>query len=236
VTALLVADCVGKRFGTRRVLSSASLRATPGSITALVGRNGIGKSTLMKIASGRTWPDSGTVRFDGRVFPLPSLARLARSGLMLVPDEGFFAMAFTIREQLEWMHRRFEGGDIETAARRCGIERHLDRTVRQLSGGEKRRAELTAVLVRRPRCLLADEPFRDVAPIDAELVSEILRDVARSGCAVVISGHEVETLFDLADDVTWCTDGTTYELGPPWFARTDGRFCRGYLGAPRGSV
>jgi ABC-type multidrug transport system ATPase subunit len=234
VTQLLHSDCIGKRYGAQRVLSSATLRAHAGRITALLGRNGIGKSTLMKISAGIIWPDTGTVRWNGDVTERPSLARFARAGLMYVPDDGFFARSFSVGEQLRWLAERYPGGDVSRAAARCGVERLLNRTVRDVSGGERRRAELAGVLVRRPTCVLADEPFRDVSPIDAEFLIEILREVASGGCAVVISGHEVETLFALADDVTWCTDGTTYELGPPWFARSDARFRQGYLGVERG--
>ena len=58
----------------------------------------------------------------------------------------------------------------------------------------------------------------------------VLREIARAGCAVVLTGHEVPALLAAADHVTWCTSGTTYELGPPFMARTDERFVRDYLG------
>ncbi|HEX4681460.1 MAG TPA: ABC transporter ATP-binding protein, partial [Gemmatimonadaceae bacterium] len=74
------------------------------------------------------------------------------------------------------------------------------------------------------------EPFRGISPIDAERLAAALRELARSGVAIVVTGHEAPTLLEAADHVTWCTDGTTYELGPPGEATRHERFGREYLG------
>ena len=84
--------------------------------------------------------------------------------------------------------------------------------------------------MRRPTCLLVDEPLRNLAPMDAEGLLTVLRDMARDGCAVILTGHEAPAIMAGVDHVTWCTAGTTYELGPPFMARTDERFQREYLG------
>ena len=142
-----------------------------------------------------------------------------------------FSTAFAVRTQLEMIRRQFEGGDIETAAEAVGLAaRLLDRRPYELSGGERRRLEIAAILVRRPRCVLADEPFRGVAPKDAEVMTRVLKDIAAAGTAVVVTGHEVPTLLAAADHVTWCTAGTTYELGSPAAAVLHESFRREYLG------
>ena len=79
-------------------------------------------------------------------------------------------------------------------------------------------------------CLLADEPFQGLAPLDAELVGQALRSMARSGCAVIASGHEVPALLEVADEVVWQTAGTTHLLGSPDQARSNHQFVREYLG------
>ena len=229
-TPLLVADCIGKRFGDRAVLSAATLRAVPGQVRAMVGRNGAGKSTLLRIAAGAVSPDTGAVHFEGKVRLSVRLAWLARRGVFYLPDHDLLSASFTVREQLEMIRNRYPGGEIELALETTGVAAASDRRPHLLSGGERRRAELAAVLVRRPRCLLADEPFRGIDPRDAEVVAAVLRRVAADGSAVVVTGHEVHTLLGVADHVTWCTSGTTYELGPPNAARHDERFCREYLG------
>ncbi len=227
---MLVADSIAKSFGERRILSSATLRVVAGQVGVLFGRNGIGKSTLMRIAAGRIQPDSGIVRFAGRARLTVHLPQLAREGLFYLADEDFFSSSFSVRRQLEFLRAEFNGTAVDEAAERAGVSHVLDQRTHEVSGGERRRAELAAVLVRRPACLLADEPFRGIGPKDAEVLASIFRELAASGCAVLVSGHEVHTLLDVAEHVTWCTAGTTYELGTPGQAKQHEAFRREYLG------
>ena len=227
---VLAADCVAKAFNGRRVLTSATLRAVPGEVRVMFGRNGAGKSTLIKIAAGRIAPDSGAVHFAGRVYLRASLSKLAARGVFYLPDHDLLSNAYTVRRQLEMIRRRFNGDDVERAAHRLGVLELLDKRPFQLSGGETRRAEVAAVLVRQPTCLLADEPLRGIAPKDAEELTLVLSKLAAEGTAVVLTGHEVPSLLATADHVTWCTSGTTYELGSPAVATQHDQFRREYLG------
>ena len=227
---ILVADCVTKSFGDRRVLSAGSLRAVPGQVRVIFGRNGSGKSTLMKIATGWIPADSGVVHFRGRALLRPRHAALARDGLFYLPDHEVLSSAFGVGWQLELFAERFGRRSAHDAAAIADVTHLLDRRPHQLSGGELRRAELALVLTRRPDCLLADEPYRGIAPADHERLTGIFRSLAADGCAVVVTGHEVPTLLEASDHVTWCTAGTTYELGPPSVARTYDGFVRDYLG------
>jgi ABC-type multidrug transport system ATPase subunit len=229
--AVLVADCVGKRFGDRKVLTSASLRAVAGRWTALMGRNGIGKSTLLRIAAGATEADSGSIRLDGEMVERPHTASLAARGLFFLADRDLFSPRYPVRTQLELFRTRFDGGPVDAAACEVGIQARMDQRPHQLSSGERRRAELAAAIVRRPRCLLADEPYRNVSPIDAEAITHALRSLAAGGCAVVITGHETSTFLPAVDHVTWCEAGTTVELGSPAEAMRHERFALGYLGS-----
>jgi ABC-type multidrug transport system ATPase subunit len=231
---VLVADCVGKKFGETWALHSASLRATRGELRALLGRNGAGKSTLMKIAAGLVAADTGNVRFNGIFRPRPRFTRLVREGLCFVPDHDLLSNAFSLRRQLEFVRSPDDHDGIERVADRLTIGSLLDARPSELSSGERRRAEVAFALLRRPVCLLADEPLRNIAPIDAEAVLRVLAGMAREGCAVVITGHEVPAILAAVDHVTWCTAGTTYEMGPPFMARTDERFMRDYLGSVGG--
>jgi ABC-type multidrug transport system ATPase subunit len=226
---ILIADCVSKAYGGRTVLSSASLRAVPGQLRILLGRNGSGKSTLMRIASGWIKPDTGIVRYDDDTYLSVRLRQLAARGLFYLPDHDLLSAAFTVRAQLDMFRERFDGTSIVEAADRMGIAERLDQRPSQLSGGELRRAEVAAILVRRPRCLLADEPYRGIDPKDAEHLTRTFRQLAASGTAVVVTGHEVPTLLAAADHVTWCTSGTTCELGAPTEAELHDQFRREYL-------
>jgi ABC-type multidrug transport system ATPase subunit len=231
VNPILAADCVAKSFNGRPVLSSATLRAVPGQLRVIFGRNGAGKSTLLEIATGQVAPDNGAIHFAGRAYLRVSLRALAAAGLFYLPDQDLLSNAFTVRRQLEMIRERFDGDNIERIAERLGVADALDRRPFQLSGGERRRTEVAAALVRRPTCLIADEPLRGIAPKDAEEIAGVLSDAAAAGMAVVITGHEVASLLDAADHVTWCTSGTTYELGPPPVATQHHEFRREYLGS-----
>lgn len=228
---VLVADCVGKRFGRVWALHSASLRATQGELRALLGRNGAGKSTLLRIGAGLLEPDSGSVRFDGVARERWRLAQLARQGLCFVPDHDLLSNAFTVREQLAFVCGRKDHDGIDRAAERLSLAGLLDARPIGLSSGERRRAEVAFAWLRRPACLLVDEPLRHLAPIDAEILLQVFLEIAKTGCAVVITGHEVPAIMSAVHHITWCTAGTTYEMGPPFMARTDERFMRDYLGA-----
>ncbi len=229
-TALLAAESIGKSFGSRRVLTSASLWVYPGSITALVGRNGEGKSTLLKIASGLLQPDYGVVRFGEHRFTHTRLPDMARRGLFFLPEHSLLCRSLTLGEHLGAVEYHFGGRNIEKAVALLDIGSLLNRAPHQLSGGERRRAELAMAIARGPTCLLADEPFLGIVPKDAEFLTEIFRQLSRDGCAVAITGHEVRSLFDTADDILWMTAGTTHALGTPAQAREHDQFVREYLG------
>lgn len=228
---LLVADCVAKSFRGRRVLSSGSLRAVEGEVRVMLGRNGAGKSTLLKIAAGRIQPDAGAVHFDGHTMLAARLPDLAARGLFYLPDHDLFSNAFSLRVQLELFRAQFDGAPVDDALEAVGLGDPGTKRPHAFSGGELRRAELAAIMVRRPRCLLADEPFRGIAPKDAEDIGGLFVKMAARGMAVVLTGHEVPTLMSIATHVTWCTAGTSYELGPPAVAMGHAGLRSDYLGS-----
>ncbi len=232
---ILAAESIGKSFGGSRVLYSAGLWARPGSITVLLGRNGSGKTTLIKIAAGWLRPDFGVVIFRERRFTRPRLSTLARLGLFYLPDRDLLVPTVTLRKHLAAVRRHFPRARVEGGAEnRLAVEDLLDRKPGTLSGGERRRAELAVVFARRPDCLLADEPFRELMPMETRSVSQALRWLADEGCAVVVAGQEAETLLELADVVIWQTAGTTHHLGPPQEALRHAEFQREYMGLQRG--
>lgn len=226
----LAADSIGKSFGRRAVLTAASLWARSGRITALLGRNGCGKTTLLRIAAGWLRPDYGLVVFQGRRFPRARLATLARLGLFYLPERSLLHASRTVRQHLAALAHAFPAASVDEAIDALRLGDFLDRRPPSLSGGERRRAELALAVARRPDCLLADEPFRDIAPNDRELVAGSLRAMTVRGTAIVATGHEVTELLDVADEVLWMTAGTTHPLGAPTAARANFPFMRDYLG------
>lgn len=225
------ADSVGKSYGGRSVLKAATLWARAGTITVLLGRNGSGKSTLFRIAAGLLAPDYGVVLFRGRAHERPRLHRLAADGLFYLPERGLLQRNRTLRAHFDAVARRFDVPADPAELDVLRLDDLLDRRPTVLSGGERRRAEVALALARRPHCLLADEPLMGVAPKDIELLAVAFRALASTGCAVVISGHEVAPLFRLADEIIWIAAGTTHGLGTATQARENWQFRREYLGS-----
>ncbi|MGH7639132.1 MAG: ATP-binding cassette domain-containing protein [Gemmatimonadaceae bacterium] len=221
---------MSKAFGARKVLTSASLRAVAGQVRAIFGRNGEGKSTLLKIAVGRLQPDAGVVRMGNTTFLSASLPVLATHGVFYLPDHDLLAPAYELEVQLRLFERRYGRRAAHDAARLAHVAHLLHRHPSSLSGGELRRAELALAIARMPAVLIADEPYRGITPADHDGLTDLFRAMAAEGCAVVVTGHEVPSLLAAADHVTWCTNGTTYELGAPAQACEHDAFRRGYLG------
>jgi len=239
VSVVLEADGLGRSFGREEVLKAASFRAVAGRITALLGRNGSGKTTMLRIASGRLRADYGRVLYRGRYRARPRLSRLAREGLMFNPQGTLLTPHFRIREHLDAVRdvvAREAPEAIEATTRvvaRMRLDECLERRPPGLSGGEKQRASLAMALLRRPSCLLHDEPFAGISPADRGLVAEGLTGLRDLGAAIVVTGHDVEDLFAVADEVIWVVAGTSHWLGTPEEARVHAQFGREYLG-PRG--
>jgi len=234
VNVVLRADSIGKSYRGRRVLASAYFEARAGAVSALVGRNGTGKSTLLKIAAGWMKPDHGLVEFRGRRYHRPDPAAMARDGLFFVPiDRSILSPPFTLAQHLDAVEARFGRENRAAVLERLGIAALERVRCAAFSGGERRRAELALALLRRPSCLLLDEPFRGIDPKDVEVLQAVVRELAEAGCAVVLTDHEVPEILAVADSVVWLRDGTSQALGTAAQAAEDWRFRREYLGGRR---
>ncbi len=231
---MLHADSVTWRHRSEHVLTSATLRVLPGQMVALLGRVGSGKSTLLKICAGLLASNSGWVRLNGQLFTHPRLSKLASEGLFYLSDRPNLVPNFNLQEHFEAVQARFGPGDRESAIESLRLSDLLLRRARTYSPGERRRAEIALALVRNPICLLVDEVFQGIDPIAVELIGESLRTLARRGCAIVVSGHEMRAILPYADAVTWVTAGTTYDLGKVADALRNQNFRREYLGGASG--
>ncbi len=226
---LFEADSIGRTFGLRRVLTAASLRIRNRNVTVLLGRNGCGKSTLVRIMLGFLRADWGTVRWDGATLARPRLHKLAHKGVFFIPERDLLARNRTVADHFAILGRVFDV-DTTPVIAELRIEPLLDRCAPQLSVGQRRRVELGLALARSPRCLIADELFLGLAPRDAEQISAAVRRLAANGCAILLTGHEVNWLLPLANEIVWMVAGTTHSLGSPQDAAAHDQFRREYLG------
>jgi len=224
------AEGVGKSFGRTEVLKSASLWAEAGKVTTLMGRNGSGKTTLMRIASGVLRADQGVVSLFGLATERPRLAEMAKAGLMFLPQNRLPVPRYRVGAHFDALGSVFGTGPIDRAIVRARLGSLLDQPVASLSGGERARLSLGLAFARCPKVLLADEPLVGLAPVDQEEIAGLLEAMARSGVAVVVSGHDTSVLLSVSDVIIWSVAGTTHHIGSAAEAQEHHQFRQEYLG------
>jgi energy-coupling factor transport system ATP-binding protein len=204
--------------GRLPVLREVDLEMRPGELVGLMGRNGCGKTTLLRTAMGLHRPTSGRVVAFGRDVAGLHASELARAGAGYVPQNpGSLLFAERLRDELAFTRRHLGGrdGEADDILTRLGLAAAADRNPRDLSGGERERAALAAVLVGKPRLLLLDEPTRGMDYVRKRELGEILTDLCRDGVAVVVATHDVELVATIASRVVLLGDGGIVADGSP---------------------
>jgi ABC-2 type transport system ATP-binding protein len=197
-----------KSYGEVRALDGCSFELERGHMLGFLGPNGAGKTTAMRTIFGLVKPDSGTVTWDRKTIDL-DLRR--RFGYM--PEQRGLYPKMKSFDQLTYLGR-LRGMDAKRAAsaadewlERLGLEeRRLD-PLEALSHGNQQRVQLAAALVHDPELLVLDEPFSGLDPIASETMSDILRERAAAGTAVVFSSHQLDLVEDLCEEVAIINEG-----------------------------
>jgi len=216
-----VSDLSVERGGVE-VLSDVSLSVDDGEFLALVGPNGVGKSTLLKTMGGLLRPTAGRVLVDGHDVASLSARRTARL-VASVPQETSFDFDFSVREVVEMGRTPYrkrlrrnpdpDGADrVEAALERTEIAGFADRSVASLSGGEKQRVLLARALAQDAPALLLDEP---TASLDINHQVRTLDLVASLDETVVAAIHDLELAARYCDRVALLSDGAVRAVGPP---------------------
>jgi branched-chain amino acid transport system ATP-binding protein len=218
-------------YGRTTVLRDVSVTVAPGTVTALVGPNAAGKTTLMRVASGLISPTSGTVRMAGKdVTSLPSHRR-ARDGFCLIPEGRAVYKSLTVRENLLMQVPK---GQVEQAVESAAasfpiLGKRLHQKAGTLSGGEQQMLALTAAYVRNPSLILVDEVSLGLAPIVVDLIFEFLTEVAGRGAALLIVDQYVTKALGMADHAYVLRRGQIVFEGEP-AALLEGDLFEQYLG------
>ncbi len=208
---------VSFNYGERTVVDDLSLRLYPGLVTALMGRNGSGKTTLLKLVNGLLRPHSGVVRVGGRDISSTATVDLARAIGYLPQQAGTLLFNNSVEDELRFTLRCQKTiGDIDEMLDRFDIAHLARRSPMDLSGGERLRAALAAVLIGQPSILLLDEPTRGVDTDLKRRLGGIFRDLARSGVAVVLATHDVDIVAEFADRLVLLGDGGVVADGSPY--------------------
>jgi lipopolysaccharide export system ATP-binding protein len=222
--------------GRGAVVSDVSFHVGPGEIVGLLGRNGAGKTTSFRMTIGMIRPDAGAVLFlDQDVTTLP-MYRRAALGMGYLSQEPSIFRNMTVEENLLAI---LETLPIDRAERRDRLERHLGdlgltslrRSVAyQLSGGERRRLEITRALVTSPKLMMLDEPFVGIDPIAVEEIQKIVLSLRARGIGIIITDHHVRETLAITDRAYIIDEGRIFRQGTSRELVDDEAVRRTYLG------
>jgi lipopolysaccharide export system ATP-binding protein len=203
--ALLATEKLVKEFRHRRVVNEVSISVAPAEIVGLLGPNGAGKTTTFNMVVGVIRPDAGTVTFQGREIARLPMHRRARLGIGYLTQEPSIFRKLTVEQNILAI---LETCRMKRQERRVRLKYLLDEldmarlaksAAYTLSGGEKRRLEITRALVTSPKLLLLDEPFSGIDPIAVYEVQKILRRLRERGLGILITDHNVRETLKLVD-------------------------------------
>jgi lipopolysaccharide export system ATP-binding protein len=225
-----------KAFKRRRVVDDVSVRLEQGEIVGLLGPNGAGKTTTFYLITGLIRPDAGTVSMDGKDLTEAPMYKRARAGIGYLAQEPSVFRKMTVEENIIAI---LETMPLSREERRARLEKMLDELsikhlrknkAYSLSGGERRRLEITRALVTSPRFMLLDEPFAGVDPIAVHDIQTIVAGLRHRGLGVLITDHNVEQTLDIVDRAYIMFEGKVQVSGSVRELVYDDKVAELYLG------
>lgn len=207
-------------YGETEVLSGVSLDVAEGEVVALIGRNGVGKTTTLRCITGALTPTAGTIRLDGVDIAGLSPVETVERGIALVPEERRVFPGLSVRENLavgalggnDSAHRK-EVDDVLSTFE--NLRERQDSRGTDLSGGEQQMLSIARALVCGADLLMLDEPTEGLAPLIVERVEELIRDVSEEGITVLLVEQNVAVALSLADRVYLLDQGRIVFEGTP---------------------
>jgi lipopolysaccharide export system ATP-binding protein len=233
---LLAVHGLAKAYRGRPVVAGVSIEVRAGEIVGLLGPNGAGKTTSFNMIVGQVRPDAGRVDLLGSEITGLPMHRRARLGVGYLTQEPSVFRKLTVEENLLAILETCEGSSSERRTRLAHLLDELDLArlagsrAYQLSGGEKRRLEITRALVTSPKLLLLDEPFAGIDPIAVYEVQKILRRLRDRGLGILITDHNVRETLRLVDRAYVIHQGRVLASGSGEFLVNDPQARAIYLG------
>jgi lipopolysaccharide export system ATP-binding protein len=235
--ATLRTDALTKSYGGRTVVRGVSLDVASGEVVGLLGPNGAGKTTTFYMTVGLTPPDSGRVFLDSEDVTDDPMYVRARKGIGYLPQEPSIFRGLSVEQNILAI---LETLDLDAGARAARLEELLAELnltplakapAYTLSGGERRRAEITRALVISPRFILLDEPFAGIDPIAVTDIQKIIFHLKERGIGILITDHNVRETLRITDRAHIVHDGVIFRSGTPDSLAADEDVRRIYLGA-----
>lgn len=228
---------VTKSYGGRRVVDGVSVSVRAGEVVGLLGPNGAGKTTTFYMCVGLTAPDTGSVTLNEREITQQPMYARARLGIGYLPQEASVFRKLSVRDNVMAI---LETMDFSSAADReqrlselleeLGLLHLSDSMASALSGGERRRVEISRCLARNPQFILLDEPFAGIDPLAIKDIQEIVWKLKAKGIGVLITDHNVRETLGICDRSYILVDGKVLEEGSPEQIANSEKARRYYLG------
>jgi lipopolysaccharide export system ATP-binding protein len=202
---LLATNALAKEYRGRRVVNGVSITVNAGEIVGLLGPNGAGKTTSFNMVVGVVRPDEGTVLYHGEDITRRPMHERARRGIGYLTQEPSVFRKLTVKENILAILETCKMDSAEREVRlkylldELDLARLADNKAFTLSGGEKRRLEITRALVTSPNLLLLDEPLAGIDPIAQYEVSKIVRRLKDRGLGILITDHSAREMLKLVD-------------------------------------
>ena len=226
-----------KSYNGRTVVRGVSLEVSAGEVVGLLGPNGAGKTTTFYMVVGLTSPDSGRVELDGADLTHDPMYMRARKGIAYLPQEPSIFRGLSVEDNILAI---LETLDIDRATRfrrlrdllaELGLTHLAKSKAYTLSGGERRRVEITRALVIAPQFILLDEPFAGIDPIVVTDIQKIIFHLKERGIGVLVTDHNVRETLRITDRAYIVHDGAIFRSGTPDSLAADEEVKRIYLGA-----
>ncbi len=217
----LTLEHLSKSYGGRKVVDDVSLEVNSGEVVGLLGPNGAGKTTTFYMILGLEQPDQGAIYLDGEDISRLPIYQRARRGLQYLPQESSVFRKLTVAENIMAILETLEPDSLlrEERLHKLLGELRLTHLARQkaasLSGGERRRVEITRALVTSPHFIILDEPFAGIDPLAVTDIQNIIRQLRERGLGVLISDHNVRETLWVCDRAYLLNEGVVLETGTP---------------------
>jgi lipopolysaccharide export system ATP-binding protein len=232
----LSADGLVKRYGDKEVVGDVSLGVQPSEVVGLLGPNGAGKTTTFNMIAGSLRPNQGRVFLgDCEITELP-MYRRARLGITYLPQEASIFRRLSVADNVNAILETVESSRSRRRERlrellaELGLTEKAHRRGDSLSGGERRRVEITRALVLNPAYMMLDEPFAGVDPIAVIDIQKIIEQLKGRGIGVIITDHNVRETLSICDRAYIIKDGRILREGTPAEIAADPTVREVYLG------
>jgi lipopolysaccharide export system ATP-binding protein len=233
---VLEAVALTKSYGEREVVRHVDLEVHPTEVVGLLGPNGAGKTTTFNMIAGGVKPSEGEVILGETDITSLPMYRRARLGITYLPQEASIFRKLSVADNVNAILETVEPNRIARRERlrellaELGLAEKANRRGDALSGGERRRVEITRALVLDPKFMLLDEPFAGIDPIAVIDIQKIIEQLKTRGIGVIITDHNVRETLTICDRAYIIKDGTIIKQGPPEEIAADAQVREIYLG------